>query len=83
MDLEIKEIKVKLKELVTLLQQSEEQRRETLIDQKLKEQAVAIALAISSLVRLFASAGSSIIDCCGRTFCVVFHLYLLNAESLN
>lgn len=50
----MKEMKVKLKELVTLLQQNEAQKKETIIDHKLKEQAVAIALAISSLVRLFA-----------------------------
>lgn len=52
MELEMKEMKVKLTELVTELQQIEAQRKETLKEQKLKDQAVAIALAISSLVSL-------------------------------
>lgn len=49
MELEMKEMKIKLTELVTELQQIEAQRKETLKEQKLKDQAVAIALAISSL----------------------------------
>ncbi|KAK1363794.1 kinesin-like protein KIN-4A [Heracleum sosnowskyi] len=49
MELEMKEMKVKLIELVTELQQIEAQRKETLKEQKLKDQAVAIAWAISSL----------------------------------
>lgn len=52
MELEMKEMKFKLTELVTELQQIEAQRKETLKEQKLKDQAVAIALAISSLVSL-------------------------------
>ncbi|XAR74013.1 Plus-end-directed kinesin ATPase [Bertholletia excelsa] len=43
-EVEIKEIRDQLSELVTHLQQSEAQRRE-IMEQKLKEQAVAIALA--------------------------------------
>ncbi|XP_044469978.1 kinesin-like protein KIN-4A isoform X1 [Mangifera indica] len=44
-DMEIKDIKEQLNELVALLQQSEAQRQELIKEQKMREQAVAIALA--------------------------------------
>lgn len=52
--MEIKEMKEQLNELVILLRQSEAQRKEIVKEQKLREQAVAIALATSALVRLSA-----------------------------
>ncbi|KAL5753019.1 hypothetical protein ACOSP7_023194 [Xanthoceras sorbifolium] len=48
-DMEIKEIKEQLNELVALLKQSETQRIELMKEQKMREQAVAIALATSAL----------------------------------
>ncbi|KAK1587858.1 hypothetical protein Q3G72_017552 [Acer saccharum] len=48
-DMEIKEIKEQLNELVALLKQSESQRKELMKEQKMREQAVAIALATSDL----------------------------------
>lgn len=51
-DVEIKEMKEQLKELVGLLQQSEVKRKEVEKELKLREQAVAIALASSASVRL-------------------------------
>lgn len=53
-EMEIKEMKEQLNELVILLRQSEAQRKEIVKEQKLREQAVAIALATSALVRLSA-----------------------------
>lgn len=50
--MEIKEIKEQLKELVGLLRQSETRRKEVEKELKLREQAVAIALATSASVRL-------------------------------
>nr|POE45838.1 kinesin-like protein kin-4a [Quercus suber] len=47
-DMEIKEIKEQLKELVGLLRQSETRRKEVEKELKLREQAVAIALATSA-----------------------------------
>lgn len=43
-DMEIKELKEQLNELVLLLKQSETQRKDLIRDQKMREQAVAIAL---------------------------------------
>jgi len=51
-ELEIKEMKEQLKELVGLLRQSEIRRKEVEKELKLREQAVAIALATSASVRL-------------------------------
>ncbi|KAL7231770.1 hypothetical protein ACSBR2_009913 [Camellia fascicularis] len=51
-EVEIKEVKDQLNLLVTLLQQSEAQRKEIVKEQTFKEQAVAIALATSASVRL-------------------------------
>ncbi|CBI21380.3 hypothetical protein VitviT2T_010985 [Vitis vinifera] len=48
-EMEIKEMKEQLNELVILLRQSEAQRKEIVKEQKLREQAVAIALATSAL----------------------------------
>ncbi|KAA8531670.1 hypothetical protein F0562_006613 [Nyssa sinensis] len=48
-EVEIKEMKGKLDELVNLLRQSEAQRKEIVKEQKLREQAVAIALAALAL----------------------------------
>lgn len=53
-DMEIKDIKDQLNDLVTLLQRSEAQRKELLNGQKMREQAVAIALATSASVRISA-----------------------------
>lgn len=50
-ELEIKEMKEQLKELVGLLRQSELRRKEVEKELKLREQAVAIALAKSPPVR--------------------------------
>lgn len=50
-DLEIKEMKDQLKELVGLLRQSEVRRKELEKELKLRDQAVAIALATSAPVR--------------------------------
>ncbi|KAF2283754.1 hypothetical protein GH714_014887 [Hevea brasiliensis] len=47
-DMEIKDLKDQLNELVTLLQQSEAQRKELVKEQKMREQTVAIALATST-----------------------------------
>lgn len=52
--MEIKEMKEQLKDLVSLLQQSEAQRKELIKEQKMREQAVAIALCSSASVRLSA-----------------------------
>lgn len=51
-ELEIKEMQEQLKELVGLLRQSEVRRKEVEKELKLREQAVAIALATSASVRL-------------------------------
>ena len=51
-DLEIKDLKQQLKDLTGLLWQSEAQKKELVKEQKMREQAVAIALATSALVRL-------------------------------
>lgn len=51
-ELEIKEMKEQLKELVGLLRQSESRRKEVEKELKLREQAVAIALASQASVRL-------------------------------
>lgn len=51
-EMEIKEMKEQLNELVILLRQSEAKRKEIVKEQKMKEQAVAIALATSGSVRL-------------------------------
>lgn len=51
-DIEIREMKEQLNELLALLQQSEAQRKELMKEQKMREQAVAIALATSASVRL-------------------------------
>ena len=51
-DMEIKEMKEQLTELVGLLRQSETRRKEVEKELKLREQAVAIALATSASVRL-------------------------------
>ncbi|XP_043804697.1 kinesin-like protein KIN-4A isoform X2 [Manihot esculenta] len=48
-DMEIKDLKDQLNELVTLLRQSEAQRKELVKEQKMRDQAVAIALATSAL----------------------------------
>ncbi|EEF29115.1 kinesin-like protein KIN-4A isoform X2 [Ricinus communis] len=48
-DMEMKDLKDQLNELVALLRESEAQRKELVKEQKLREQAVAIALATSSL----------------------------------
>jgi len=53
-NVEIKEMKEQLKDLVSLLQQSEAQRKELIKEQKMREQAVAIALCSSASVRLSA-----------------------------
>ena len=53
-ELEIKEMKEQLKELVGLLRQSESRRKEVEKELKLREQAVAFALASQASVRLFA-----------------------------
>lgn len=50
-ELEIKEMKEQLKELVGLLRQSELRRKEVEKELKLREQAVAIALATEASVR--------------------------------
>lgn len=50
-ELEIKEMKDQLKELVGLLRQSELRRKEVEKELKLREQAVAIALATQASVR--------------------------------
>lgn len=51
-EIEVKELKEQLNELVGLLRQSEARRKEIEKQQKLREQAVAIALATSASVRL-------------------------------
>lgn len=51
-ELEIKEMKEQLKELVGLLRQSESRRKEVEKELKLREQAVAISLASQASVRL-------------------------------
>lgn len=51
-DLEIKDLKQQLKDLTALLWQSETQKKELVKEQKMREQAVAIALATSASVRL-------------------------------
>lgn len=53
-DIEIKEMKDQLNELVALLKQSEAQRNELLKEQKMREQAVVLALATSASVRFSA-----------------------------
>lgn len=63
-NIEIKDIKDQLNELVTLLRKSEAQRKELVREQKSREQAVAIALGtsppVSSLSHHF--RGLSMID---------------------
>ncbi|XP_065875239.1 kinesin-like protein KIN-4A isoform X2 [Euphorbia lathyris] len=49
-DMEIKDLTDQMKELINLLQQSEAQMKELAEEQKMKEQAIAIALATSSLI---------------------------------
>lgn len=51
-DVEMREMKEQLNELVGLLRQSETRRKEIEKQQKLREQAMAIALATSASVRL-------------------------------
>ncbi|XWS41870.1 hypothetical protein CRYUN_Cryun17cG0119800 [Craigia yunnanensis] len=51
-DLEMKDLKQQLKDLTALLWQSEAQKKELVKEQKMREQAVAIALATSASVRL-------------------------------
>lgn len=51
-EIEVKELKEQLNELVGLLRQSEARRKEIEKQQKLREQAVAIALATSASVRI-------------------------------
>ena len=51
-EVEIKEMKEQLKELVGLLRQSEVRRKEVEKELKLREQAVAIALATSATVSI-------------------------------
>lgn len=53
-DTEIKEIKEQLNDLVALLKQSEAQRKELVKEQRMREQAVTIALASSASVRFSA-----------------------------
>lgn len=48
--MEIREMKEQLRELVGLLQESESRRKEVEKEMKLREQAVAIALASSPMV---------------------------------
>lgn len=55
-DLEIKDLKQQLKDLTALLWQSEAEKKELVKEQKLREQAVAIALATSATVRLSSSS---------------------------
>ena len=50
--MEIKEMKEQFKELVGLLRQSESQRKEVEKELKLREQALAVALATAASVRL-------------------------------
>lgn len=50
-EVEVKEMKEQLKELVGLLRQSEARRKEIEKQQKLREQSVAVALATSTKVR--------------------------------
>lgn len=50
--MEIKETKDELNDLLILLRQSEIQRKELLKEQKMREQAVAIAFASSPSVRM-------------------------------
>lgn len=52
-NMELKDLKEQLKELVALLQQSEAQREELVREQKIKEQAVAIRLNTPALVRFY------------------------------
>ncbi|GMI67116.1 FRAGILE FIBER 1 [Hibiscus trionum] len=52
-DLKIKDLKQQLKDLTGLLWQSETQKKELVKEQKMRGQAVAIALATSSLQSLF------------------------------
>lgn len=49
--MELKDLKEQLNELVTLLQQSEAQRKELVKEKEIREQAVAITLNTSALVR--------------------------------
>lgn len=51
-NMELKDMKDQLNELVTLLQQSETQRKELVKEQKMREQTVAIALSTSASVRI-------------------------------
>lgn len=59
--MEIKDIKEQLNELVALLQQSEAQRQELIKEQKMREQAVAIALATPPPVRYLPNSSQFII----------------------
>lgn len=52
-ELHIKELKEQLNELIDLLRHSEAQRKEMEKEQKLREHAIAIALATSSPVRSY------------------------------
>lgn len=51
-DLEIKDLKQQLKDLTALLWKSEAEKKELVKEQKMREQAVVIALATSATVRL-------------------------------
>lgn len=59
--MEIRDIKEQLNELVALLQQSEAQRKELIKEQKMREQAVAIALATPPSVRYLPNSSQFII----------------------
>ena len=58
-------MKEQLKELVGLLRQSELQRKEVEKELKLREQAVAIALANSASVRFFVESNFSLMQSYG------------------
>lgn len=61
--MEIKEMKEQVKELVGLLRQSESRRKEVEKELKLREQAVAIALATSASVRMCHSSSLLFFSC--------------------
>ena len=52
-DIEIKDMKDQLNDLVTLLRISETQRKDLLREQKAKEQAIVVALAKSDSVNMY------------------------------
>lgn len=51
--MELKDLKEQLNELVTLLRQSEAQRKELVKEKAIREQAVAITLNTPALVRFY------------------------------